>query len=389
VKLSIALLVVALLAGCASMSGTTSTRALLRDDLFPPLTEPIHAEAIFRVSDEMKLFLRRDFPAQARGKGQAQGLYDALYDQRMLKLEYDATQTRSASEAFAARSGNCLSLVIMTSALAKTLGMDVYYQGVDVEDNWLRKGDMFFSSGHVNITLGRRRPHVREGFDNGDLLTVDFTPLSADAEQRPRRLDEATIIAMYMNNRAAEILTEGQPEQAYWWAREAILRDEKFLPAYLTLGVIYRRGGHALQAETVLRAVLAREPNNISALTNLMVVLQAAQHNEEVTAITKRLQQLMPYAPYHFFTIGQTAMRERNFLRAREMFAKEVNRQPYNHEFHFWLALAHLALDEREKAQRHLTVALDTSTTRAEQGLYAAKLHRLLSNERGTTRAKH
>jgi hypothetical protein len=46
-------------------------------------------------------------------------LFDALYGNGRLRLDYDSAMTRNATEAFAARSGNCLSLVLMTAAFAR------------------------------------------------------------------------------------------------------------------------------------------------------------------------------------------------------------------------------------------------------------------------------
>ena len=65
--------------------------------------------------------------------------------------------TRNAAQAFAARSGNCLSLVIMTAAFAKELGLTVAYQKVFVDDTWARTGDIYLSIGHVNVTLAPRK----------------------------------------------------------------------------------------------------------------------------------------------------------------------------------------------------------------------------------------
>jgi transglutaminase-like putative cysteine protease len=52
----------------------------------------------------------------------------ALYQPDQIRLEYDAAVTRNAAQAFEARTGNCLSLVIMTAALARELGLTVRYQ---------------------------------------------------------------------------------------------------------------------------------------------------------------------------------------------------------------------------------------------------------------------
>ncbi|HQW38056.1 MAG TPA: hypothetical protein PLO00_05030, partial [Usitatibacteraceae bacterium] len=57
--------------------------------------------------------------------------------------------------------------------------------------------------------------------------------------------------------------------------------------------------------------------------------------------------------------------------------AKEVDRAPYYHEFHFWLAVALANLGEPEGARRHLALAMENSTTRRDHDLYAAKLQRI------------
>jgi hypothetical protein len=46
---------------------------------------------------------------------------------------------------------------------------------------------------------------------------------------------------MYLNNRAAERYTLGLIDDAYWWARAAIIQDPRFLSSYNTLGIIYQR----------------------------------------------------------------------------------------------------------------------------------------------------
>src|SRR5207249_3493374 len=84
-------------------------------------------------------------------KGLHKGLLDALYAKNQLRLEYDAATTRNASQAFASRSGNCLSLVIMTAALAKELGLSVEYHSAFVEPAWSRAGGMYFLSGYKTL----------------------------------------------------------------------------------------------------------------------------------------------------------------------------------------------------------------------------------------------
>ena len=78
---------------------------------------------MFALSDEMRRYLRTELAGPIRAKGRQSGLIEALYGKGQLKLDYDSSMTRNAAQAFAARSGNCLSLVIMTAAFAKELGL--------------------------------------------------------------------------------------------------------------------------------------------------------------------------------------------------------------------------------------------------------------------------
>ena len=73
------------------------------------------------------------------------------------------------------------------------------------------------------------------------------------------------------------------------------------------------------------------------------------------------------------------AMRLGDFKAARQLFAKEVERDPYYHESHFWLGVANVQLGNLEEARKHLDLALEHSTTRNERELYTAKLERIRS----------
>ena len=101
---------------------------------------------------------------------------DALYTQGELRLEYDARSTRTAAEAFDARMGNCLSLVIMTAAFAQEMGLIVRYQdglGVPAIE---RDGEFTFVVGHVNLALSAGLSAARPGLAEQSWLIVDFLP---------------------------------------------------------------------------------------------------------------------------------------------------------------------------------------------------------------------
>ncbi len=364
------------LGACASGPPAAPVEHLLADALFAPPAQRIDAREVFAMSPAM-----RDYAAQIapllRSRGMQQGLVDALYTRGELKLEYDAALTRNAAQAFDARAGNCLSLVIMTAAFAKHFGMPVRYQSVLIDPTWSREGDLYFASSHVNLSLAKRPTDARVGFDASHLLTIDFLPPQDVRGHRTRDVSEPMIVAMYMNNRAAESLARGRLDDAYWWAREAITQAPGFLRSVNTLAVIYLRHGNLQQAQQALEHVLAREPGNTQALSNLSQVMQAQGRTQDAARIVARLVQLEPYPPFHFYHLGRAALAAGDTRRASDWFAREIERDAYHHEFHFWRAVALFGMGQHDSAARHMALAQDYSPTRLLSERYAAKLERL------------
>src|SRR5437764_7230561 len=168
-----AVIAVALLSACAAAPiAPPPPDELLRDALFGPASERISAKDVFALSGAMKRYLRQDLAGPSATSGPRQALIDAV-SHGQLKLEYDSVRTRTAAETFEARAGNCLSLVIMTAALAKEIGLPVRFQRVYVDDTWTRSGDVTFSVGHVNIGLGRRQIDGAFGRNDSDMMTID------------------------------------------------------------------------------------------------------------------------------------------------------------------------------------------------------------------------
>jgi len=377
VKVIVALSIVLLLAACATTPAPRDPDGLFRDHLFDPPSVSVDAADVFAVSAEMRRYIDTEIAGLVRRSGRQRGLVEALYDRAHLKLEYDGAMTRNAAEAFAARSGNCLSLVIMSAAFAKELGLQVRYQKVFTDETWSRSGDVYMSVGHVNLSLARRQVEKQFGRNEGDDMTIDFLPSSNVAASRTWAIDEATIVAMYMNNRAVESLVSDQVNDAYWWARAAVQEQPRFLSAYNTLAVVYQRHGNLAEAQLALEQVLEQEPANTLALANLAVVLRGRGNAVASQEVARRLERLQPNPPFAYFHRGLDAMRNGEYGLAKEMFAKEVDRAAYYHEFHFWLALAHVGLGELEPARKHMAIAIENSPMNRDRDLYASKLARL------------
>jgi Flp pilus assembly protein TadD len=358
------------LVGCAASPPPVQPDAgVFRDALFEAPDQRPDVSHLFELSPAMRRHLTERIEPQVWRKGAQMALLDALYTQGDLRLEYDAVRTRTAAEAFDARKGNCLSLVIMTAAFARELGLSVRFNEVLDVPVVEASGSLTFVIGHVNLALGDGSRLRQPGAAQRSWLLVDFVPGQDLRHQRTRELDESRIRAQFMNNRAAEELARGRVNEAYWWLRGAAAQDPRFANLYNTLGVVYRHRGAMAEAERALQLAQDMDPGNEHVAGNLAGLRQAPG---PALAIADEAALTTPR-----FAAVRQALDLGQLEQAVQMLQGELGLTPRNAEAHHLLAIASARLGKVDLARHHLAQAAAYSTAGAQRQLYAGKLERL------------
>lgn len=374
-RITTALATLLLAAGCSTVPLPAQAPA----DLLPATAAAVPAVDPMAISPAMRRWIADEIKPLARFVGPRQALITGLFDRRRLHVEYDSARTRTAAEAFDERAGNCLSLVLLTASLAREMGMSVAFQAVDTGEGWSRSGEFVAYSGHINLVLGgfgiARRGSA--GAVQDTLMVVDFLPPEDLRGHKMRLIDEATVLGMYLNNRAAEAMASGAVDEAAGWVRAALEQSPQFVPAWNTLAVLHRRRGDDARAEQALRRALEADPYNTRVMSNLVGLLQATGRAEQAVPLRERLAWLEPQAPFAAFQRGLAEARAGHWVQAREAFAQELRRDPHYHELHWWMAQAAAQLGDLEGVRRHLALARDNAPSTPQQALYGAKLDRL------------
>lgn len=365
-----------LLNACAARQHVTMPSELFDDAAFGTSSVAASAEDILSASEPMKQYARDVIAPRLKWQTAHAALIDVLADRSQLKLTYDAETTRTASEAFEARAGNCMSLVLMTAAFARELGSPFRFLSVRVDESWGHEGDLLMFAGHVNIRLGPGAVANHHGDLTGESVLVDFLPSADLRRQKSAPIDEPTILAMFMNNKAVEALAEDKLDEAYAWARAAVRQNAAFVGAQNTLGVVYLRHGQPERAEAVFRFALEQAPTNPHALRNLAAALNMMHREREAAEVAKRLAALEP-TPFAEYTLGQKALRAGELERARHHFERALRGGGDAHELHFALAQVLVKQGDVNGAAQQLELAEQTSGTKGLQALYARKLERL------------
>ena len=362
-------------AGCTTtgLGGATSGAPVLDDSRFGErpylISDPeIHALTDTQQQEFFDYFLAPDIagiPAHQR-------VFDYL-DRISGHFSYRG-DTYTASEALQNSAGNCLSLAILTTALARLADVKVSYQLTDSTPVF-----------EVDSKLARRGLHVRtllhdptwtppEGFltfsPRG--ITVDYFP--TDHDRFIGNIDAADYLAMYFRNLAADSLADGDLPTAFWLTLKSIETVPDDPDSLNTLAIIYDRAGDKAKSEEVYRFGLQNSRRQVSLLRNFSKFLRRQQRDEEAEDIERILDDLDDENPFDWLTAGRVALQDGHHEQAIRYFHKSAEIAPYLHEVHFGLARAHYATGNLDEARQALTLALEYSYKASTRDLYHAKL---------------
>jgi Tfp pilus assembly protein PilF len=345
----------ALPAAAAPNAAASDGAAAARAWSGPP--SPFAADAAIRAAGERIGRL----PGGVRDKADA--VLDFIFDgERGLGFEYRAYPTRTAAEAFAVKNGNCLSLVNLYLALARSAGLDAF--PVEVEDfqAFSRRGGTVVRATHVVGGL----------WVNGVVYTVDFLPDRPKTYRRMDRIGDHRHAALVYNALATEAMLGGQPERAGELYRTALELVPGNAEAWNNYAVLAKRAGDLATARQRLERSLTADPSFLPALNNLAALERSAGHAAAAEALEAAALAQKAQSPY-FLT--EQALRQARAGRLDEaedllLRARRIDRDIP--EIHLALGRVELARGHADRAEAHFAEARKRS--RPLSDVYRQKL---------------
>lgn len=289
-------------------------------------------------------------------------------------------ETNNAQLALEKSSGNCLSLAILTTALAKLVDVEAGYQLVDSAPVFSSQGRIIYRSQHVRTKLYDPE-WTHPGEDRLVLsrpgLLIDYFP--TDGDRFVGNIDEAEYMAMYYNNLAGEAIADENYKSAYWLLRTSIKLAPHNVGATNAMAIVYARMGDTAKAEEIYLHGMHYQPNNVSLLRNYRLLLMQQARHAEAQKIEKSLAQLQAVNPFDWLYAGRHAYDDGNYKQAVFYYQKAVKVAPYLHESYAGMASAYYKLGNRSDAERELRNAESYSVKDSTRAMYQAKLM-VLSN---------
>ncbi len=295
-----------------------------------------------------------------------------------LKEEMEAytfeRRTLTASQVMAFNAGNCMSLAVLTTALAEVAGLDVGYQLMDDVPVYAFSGSVVTKGVHVRTKVYDTISSPVEGtfVISRPGATIDYFP--TNRQRFIANIGREDYLARYYRNIAAQAIGDESYNTAYWYAMESL----KFAPddsqAINMLAVVNRRVGDIAKAEELYLFGIEHAEEKLSLLNNYLVLLEAADRTKDAARIRNQLASMDDPSPFNWFQLASTAYADAKYIDAIRYFNKALELAPYLHEAHLGVAQANYEIGRFRNVEASLKAALDNAYRRSTRALYQAKL---------------
>jgi len=297
-------------------------------------------------------------------------LIDAIINERTFGLRFDGT-TRTAAETFRLRRGNCLSFSNMFVAMARYVGLEAYYQEVDIPPDWAFRDDVFILNRHVNVSvdLGLSGPHV-----------VDFNIDDFKSSYDARTISDTRALAHYYNNMGVERMQARDTASALEYFRRALAEnDRRFSPAWTNLGTLYLRNDYPEYAEAAYLRALKVDNEDLVAMSNLANFYERRGDAERAAIYRKQVVRHRKENPYYRYQRAREAYSAEDYDTAISNLKYAIRKNRNEDQFYFLLGMCYMQKGNEQAARRWLARAEEVAATDALKRRYSSKLEMLLS----------
>lgn len=334
----------------------------------------IDEEALFSLTPEQQAsFLIYVDNKLAKGKLKHEAISDFLIE-RLANFTYFG-DTLTASQALAQNQGNCMSLAILTTALAKLVGIEYAYREVITMPVFEKQNNILLSSIHVQTKLFNESTNDMgiPGIVSRPGIVIDYFPEPDNIKSKYLRYPQ--FLAMYYKNIASGALIANQSDTAFAYAKRAFELDEHNPEILNLMAIIHRRAGDEVTAESIYKTAMSLDDSNISLLSNYIVLLIAQGRKMEAMVLKEQLTQLDDTNPYAWLDLAYIAHQNGELNRAEKFYKKTIFIAPYVRAAHIGLFNIYDAQGREQMAEDALLDALEWANGKKERKQIKYKLY--------------
>jgi tetratricopeptide (TPR) repeat protein len=247
-----------------------------------------------------------------------------------LGFTYDQNATRTAKEAFYARSGDCLSYAHLFNAMARYVGISVGYVRYREAQQYDERNGQFTVVSHVASVFNDYRMTV--------LIELSGIPTS-DRISDYQTIGDDEAAALHASNLAMDAFARGDRRAPLEMLRWLVQRTPGLPEVHNNLAAVLLRMGRAQEAWEVISPALDRFPDFVPLYVNGALAAQRRGDDQLGEALAEKARSSDPFLP---FVRGTWLLERGKYEAAEQLISRAHKMRPESVTFTAWLAQAKL-----------------------------------------------
>lgn len=313
-------------------------------------------DEVLYLTPEMRAFARtlvgRSLPPLERAKR----LVHVLVRKDFFPKGYYTEHTRTASEVYDERSGNCLSYTNLFVAMARELGIRAHFQFARIPPSWTSDSGYLVRSRHINVLVSDKK------LSSANWVTIDFNKVASSSIYPSRPVSDAYALSSYYNNLAVDKLYAKDYRATVALLAQAIEIEPNNSDPWVNLAAVYSKHNKDVQAQAAFEAALRAEPGHESALAGLARLYTDRGEPQTAAVYTNEIKSRRERDPYFQFATAQAAYENKAYEKSLKHIDKAIDLRARG-SFFYLKALVHYARGELTMANTNLKQAQDRKRT--------------------------
>ncbi|MBC2607964.1 transglutaminase-like domain-containing protein [Pelagicoccus albus] len=227
-----------------------------------------------------------------------QGILDALYGAED-GFTYDSAANFSAQKAFEEKRGNCVSLAMLFTSFARSVGLDARFNQLDYTPIWENVDGILVETIHINVLV----------YVGGNQYVVDAQPELVELASHSRNpVSDERVFSHFYNNQGLLALADGKLELAGELIQRAIEMDPENGTAWQNRGLYHFRSSNKKEGEESLVKAAELNRSSSSACFQLSAYYEAVgdtNRSEKYAKLGSKRSKRNPF--YHYYRSQQFA----------------------------------------------------------------------------------
>jgi tetratricopeptide (TPR) repeat protein len=282
-------------------------------------------------------------------------------------------KTFTALQTLEHRKGNCLSVTMLTTALAELVGVEIHYQLLDQNPVFSINDDLLVTSDHLRAVL-KSAPEVIQGESMHRVSSIRIDYFNTNGLSFVDDISVTIQKSLFYSNLGIEYLVNNDIDSAYAYVKAALDIYSDNASALNTMGILHRKRGDLLTAEKLYKfgaLNYAKAPVFLRNYKNLM----ASQGREfDVTHFLNAKQKIDQTHPWEWVRAGKAAFSSGDYNEAVTYYRKALAIAPGIPEVHAYAGQASMAAGKEFQSKKFFIEAYNLSKGGDDQQFYKGKL---------------